>query len=180
VGDFLQLLLSSISDIWPLRIVRQWERAGYYVCGRYWKEIGPGCYPVIPWFTTVHEISVVPGIVETPRQDITLQDGSLLSFSCSAWARVVDFNKAVNGVDEYLETTREIIEAVCADKLASVPAERLEPEKRGRLLADLRRWVQEEASEFGIEITKLRFTSFVSKVRVHRFLLDANKLRENW
>lgn len=177
MGDFLRLVLDVVKELWPLRIVKQWERAGYYVCGRYWKEIGPGVYPVVPWFMSVNEISVVPTMIETGRQDITLQNGRPVSFSASAWVRVVDFNLAVNTVFDHEHTVKELLRAVLADKIAGVDAARLEPEKRGRLLSDLTRWVDDEAHEYGLEVTKVRFTTFVTNVRTYRLLQDA---ATNW
>jgi hypothetical protein len=172
VGDFLRVILDSIQFLWPFRLVRQWERGGYYVAGRWWKEVGPGCYPVVPWFTEVREISTVPAIVSTPKQDITLTDGSTLHFSVSASVRVFDLNLAVNTVDSYHQTTQELVAAVLADKLARVKAERLAPETRGALLASLRNAVAAEASLFGVEVTKIWFTNFVLKAKTFRLLQD--------
>ena len=172
MGDFLRMVLDSIQFIWPLRIVQEWERGGYYLRGRWWREVGPGLYAVLPWFTEVRCISVVPAIVSTGRQDITLSDGTLLSFTASATVRVVNLNLAVNSVDSYTETTQELVSAVLADKLAEVDASRFTPEKRSRLLADLRRWVAPEAATFGVEITQLRFTTFVTNARTFRLMQD--------
>lgn len=173
MSEFLRLVLDAIQFIWPLRIVQEWERGGYYVRGRWWREVGPGMYAVLPWFTEVRCISVVPAIVSTGRQDITLSDGTLLSFTASATVRVANLNLAVNSVDNYTETTQELVAAVLAEKLAEVDAGRIAPEKRGRLLADLRRWVATEAGTFGVEVTQLRFTTFVTNVRTFRLLQDA-------
>jgi regulator of protease activity HflC (stomatin/prohibitin superfamily) len=173
MGDFLRVILDSIQYLWPFRLVKPWERGGYYVFGRFWRVVPPGVFPVIPWFTEVMTISVVPAIVETTRQDITLQDGkTVLSFAASAVVQVVDFNLAVNTIDNFHQTTQELIRAVLAEKLAQVDAERLAPEKRGRLLADLRRWIDEEARTFGVEVQKLRFPTFILNARTYRLLQD--------
>jgi len=180
VGDFLKFLVDVIQFIWPFRIVHQWEVAGYYVFGRYKYKIGPGVYPIVPWFMDVKEISSVSGMVATPRQDITIEDGTLVSFSTSAWAKVIDYDLAQNNVYDYQRTTAETIQAVLADKIAQLSSDRLAPEKRGRLLSDLRRWVQEEAAEYGVEISRLRFTSFITRVRAHRFLMDSKDSLGDW
>lgn len=170
MGDFLRVILDSIQFLWPLDRVRQWERGGYYFCGRWWKEVGPGVYPVIPWFSSVLSISVVPAIVETPRQDITLQDGKTLYFSASATVRVIDLNLAVNSIDNFTQTTQELIAAVLADRLARVRPDRLGPERRSALMRTLREAVTEEARLFGIEVSKLRFTNFVLNAKTIRLL----------
>jgi regulator of protease activity HflC (stomatin/prohibitin superfamily) len=178
MGDFLRLILDSMEYMWPLRRVQQWERGGYYVMGRWVREIGPGVWPVVPWFCEVLAVSVVPAIVGTGRQDITLNDGSTLSFSATATCRVVDLFKALNKVDAFAETTQELLASVLADKLAAVDAARLQPERRARLFADLHRWVAEEALEYGIGVESVRFVSFITNVRTHRLIIDTSTIAE--
>lgn len=172
MASFLQVILDSIQYLWPFRIVKQWERGGYYVGGRFWRVVGPGIYPVIPWLCEVKEISVVPAIICSPRLDITIKDGRTLSFSVAATMRVDDYDKAVNSVDSFTETSQELLSAVSADKLASVDADRLAPEKRGRLMYDLAKWINEESQVFGVATEKVRFTSFVLNVRTYRLLQE--------
>jgi regulator of protease activity HflC (stomatin/prohibitin superfamily) len=179
MGDFLRLLLDGIQFLWPLRIVRQWERGGFYVWGRFWKVVGPGIYPIVPWFMEVKEISVVPAIVSTPRLDITLKDGVLASFRAAATVEVVDYNLAVNTVDSFTETIQELLSAVLADRLADVDPERLRPAGRNRLLSDLTRWVNEESERFGIRTSKVRFTTFVLGVRSLRLLQEVGN-EQTW
>lgn len=176
--EFLRLILDAVAYVWPLRIVHQWERGGYLVLGRWWREVGPGLYPVIPWFTEVIEASIAEAIVGTGRQDITLSDGSTLSFQATATVAVVDVRLALVAVDSYTETIRELLSSVLADKLAEVDAARLSSEKRGRLFADLKRWVATEALAYGVEVRLVRFTSFLTNVKSHRFIIDQASMAE--
>ena len=176
MSDFLRLVLDSIQYLWPFRRVDLWEKALYIVAGKWQWVVGPGVWPILPWFIEVKVFSVVKGILETPRRDITLRDGTMLSFAASATVQIMDLKAAINTVDAYMETTQELISAVLAEKLAEVEASRVAPDKRGRLLADLRRWVQDEASVFGVEVSKLRFTTFVLNPRTYRLLGDATPI----
>jgi regulator of protease activity HflC (stomatin/prohibitin superfamily) len=63
MGDFVRALIDIIQFVWPFRVVDQWEKGGYYVCGRWWKEMGPGLKVVVPWFTHVEPVSIVPALV---------------------------------------------------------------------------------------------------------------------
>jgi regulator of protease activity HflC (stomatin/prohibitin superfamily) len=173
VGDALVRFAEWLRELWPFRIVDAYEHGVVTILGRYWKTVGPGVYPCIPWFTDVVGYSVVPAIVQTPRLDIELQDGTAVSFVASATVRVTDVRLAILTVDNYTETTVELLSAVLAEKLAEVDTGRLDPEKKRRLLADLVRWANEEASEYGIEISKLRFTTFIKRPRFYRVLGDA-------
>lgn len=173
MGELVRLILDSIGFLWPIRIVEESERAGRFFCGHWWQEVGPGWYFNVPFFMKVEPLSIAKGIVATPRLDIPLSDGNRLSFSASATCRVVDVKLALLAMDDYKETTQELLSAVIADKLMDVDAERVRnPEKRGRLFSDLRRWVQDEANEFGLEMSRVRFTSLVVDAPVMRLLND--------
>jgi hypothetical protein len=173
IGDIFRLIVDVIQFAWPFRIVRQWELGGYYWFGRFCHTVGPGVYPIVWWFSEVREISVVPAIVRTARLDITLSDGSSLTFAASAWARVTDYDRAVNSVDNYTETTEELMAAVLAEQLAVIDAVRVEPEKRKGLIKTLTKAINEESTQFGVEVTQLRFTTFVTKARTYRLLQDS-------
>lgn len=172
MADFGRLLLDVIKFIWPFRIITEWERGGIYIFGHYWRSVGPGLYPLIPWFTNILDLSVVPSIIKTPRLDIMLQDGSTLSFAAAATVKVMDFNLAINTVDKYAETTHELVSAVLAERLAAVDITRLAPDRRGRLLSDLLRWLNDESLVFGVQIQKVRFTTFIRNVRTYRLMQD--------
>lgn len=175
MGDFVKLLLDSIGYLWPIRLCHQWERGGYYVVGRWWREVGPGWYPVIPFFMDVKTTSIAKAIVGTGRQDITLLDGSMLSFQASVWAQVEDVYPAMNEVDDPHTEVQKLLESYLADELAEADVDRLKgssARKRRTLLRNLEAGLQEEAVKFGVKTWDLRFTSFVLNVRTHRLLID--------
>jgi regulator of protease activity HflC (stomatin/prohibitin superfamily) len=180
VGEFLRVLLDSIAYLWPFRLVQQWEQGAYYLCGRYWREVGPGVpWPVVPWFMEVRTVSIAAAPVGTPRIDITLKDGRQLSCAATVVCRVIDFHLAVNTVDDYRESTQELIASVLAEKLVEVEPSRLESGARGRLLTDLQKWVGAELAKYGIEVSRLSFTSFVLAPRTYRLLTDPGTVA-NW
>lgn len=170
--DLLRLFVEIARFIWPFRIVHQWERAGYYVCGHWWRECGPGLKPVIPWFCDVMSVSIAPALVGTGREDVTLSDGSILSYSAMATLRVVDVRCALNDVDDYHESTQELIRSFISEQFALVDTARLQPDKRKAYIKKLQTDLAEEAASFGVEISKLRFPSFVLNVRAFRLLMD--------
>lgn len=172
VGDFLRVLLDSIHFLWPFRIVQHWERAGYYIFGRWWREVGPGLYVVVPFFTDLIAVNCATKPRTTGREDITLKNGAVLSFAATATVRVVDVYKALNNVDDYHQSTEELVGSFLAEQLADVDPERLEPSKRKALFRKLQNDVAGEAAEYGVEVTKLRFTSFVTNLKTVRLLMD--------
>lgn len=175
-----ELILKVLEVAWPFQKVEYWEEGCYYIFGRFWKRVGPGTYPVLPWFFEIVAVSVAPAIISSGRCDITLSDNRTLSFEATAWARVADVVKAINEVDNYRETSTEILASVLSDRLGDVEPERLSPQKRGRLFSDLQKWVAAEAKEKGIDITKVRFKSFVLAPRTYRLLIDQGNSALSW
>lgn len=176
MSELVRLLVEICQFIWPFRLVHEWERAGYYVCGRYWREVGPGLKLVMPWFCDVMPVSVVPALVSTGREDVTLSDGSNCSFRAMATVQVVDVKLALNAIDNYHESTQELVGSFIAEQIALVDTARLQPEKRKAYIAKLQNDLAKEAAGFGVEVSKLRFPSFVLGIRTHRLLLDSDTL----
>jgi regulator of protease activity HflC (stomatin/prohibitin superfamily) len=165
-------LLDFIAFLWPFRIVKQWERAIYYEGGRAVRELGPGLYLFLPWFTSIHEVTVVPDIVQTPRLDITLSDGAMLTFAAEADYVVTDVQAAVNTVHDYHHRVTELLAGVLSESLAEKSASDLAAGVRGRLLATILGRANKEMRAFGVEVKSIWFTTFVLKARTFRLLGD--------
>lgn len=178
--EFFQALLQFVREFWPLAIVRQWQLGCRYRLGRFVGVVEPGPHWVIPFADEIVPVNMVPAIVFTARQDITVADGSVLSWQAAATVRVIDAARVTNGVDSYAETAREALSAVLADRLASVDADRLVPEKRARLLADLTRWVNEEIEPYGMTSERVRFVTFVRNARTLRLMQDTATIAGEW
>lgn len=178
MGELFRIVLDSIAYLWPFRIVRQSEDAGYYIGGRLmWRlsayRWNKGIYVVVPFFCQIRELPNVPGMIRTARLDLTLKDGTMLTVGASAWARVVDFTLAMEGVDDYRETAEEAFAAVIAERLAEIDAEKVTAgEKREGLLRNLTKLVNKETMAFGVEVTNVRFTTFALNVRTYRLMQD--------
>lgn len=172
MADLLRILLDVISFIWPLRIVWQWEMGAYYIIGRYWRDVKPGLYPVVPWFMDVRTEGFVSQTFVTPLQTITTKDGGTLTFSASMKLRVVSLGKAYNNVLQWSETAMEDASSALSEKLMDVEVNRLESAGRGRLLASCKQMLSQELEEYGLAIDEIRFNNFVRNMKVYRLFND--------
>lgn len=170
--DFLRLVVDTIGYLWPFRLVHQWERGCYYVCGRYWRSVGPGLYPILPFFTDVKELSVVYQEIDLPLQSIAVQSGGVLTFSANIGITIADAGLAFNAIDDYRNTVRKSCAGHLAEELAAVDPKRLDVAGRGRLLAALRKTLNGELGNYGIVVERIRFTDLVPNARVYRLFND--------
>lgn len=171
--DLLRLTIDVWRYLWPFRTVEQWQMGVYYLWGRYWRTVGPGIWPVLPYFTQLLAANVVPTIHSTPLQTLTLKDGRTLTFSATMTVRVENIALALNSVDQFNETTIELVSGILAEHLARVEPTRLDPEvnNRGQLLKELKAEADQETQKFGVRIDAIRFPSFAF-VRTLRLLSE--------
>lgn len=173
MAELLRALVDVIGYLWPFRIVWEWEAGAYYICGHHWRPVGRGCWPVIPFFCDVKAVNIVPDVYSTGLNDITTKDGGILSFDATVTLVVTDAGAALNSVVNYEETVVETAGAILADTLADLDAERLSPDRRRGLIRTCLTAINREVVGYGVEVTALRFTTFVRDVRTYRLLRDA-------
>lgn len=172
MGELVRLVIDCIAYIWPFRIVKEGETGLWYVRGRFWKEVQPSAYIIIPFFMEIDRVSIASDYLRTGRLEIRLADDKPLCFECRATYRVIDARKMQRETDDAHSIAEGILASVTADRLGQVKSERLAADSRGRLFSDIRRWVQDEASKFGMEIANITFTSMVLDPRIFRLMTD--------
>lgn len=167
-----QFLVDIITELWPLRHVEGWEHGVRTWMNRPGRVKGPGIYLVIPVLGDIHPVTTVRYVTVGSRQDITLKDGTCLNFVASAWVKVVNPKAAKFTVDDYEESTTEIIEAVLAERLAEVEIDRFETvAKRRNFLKELANLVDSQTQEFGVTVERVWFSNFSLQLTTFRGLI---------
>ena len=178
--ELARFLIELLQTLWPLREVNAWSKGVRFWFNRPVGVVGPGVYWVLPYFGEVREVSCVPAVIATPLSTITLTDGMTYTYSLSATIEVTDPQAALCAIDDFMETSQELITSIPAEELATMDRERLEPERRGRLLLSLRTRVNNELSQYGMNVTALRFTNFALNLRTYRLLTDSSQPSSHW
>ena len=188
--SWLQVLFEFLETFWPFVTIDEWERGVYFIHGRPlirkgtingipydFSTLDPGLYVHLPWFHEILTVDIVPTPLGTQLLNITLEDGSTLSFSLTYVVQVEDPLKALCEVDSYKESTGEIVTSVVAEKLAELDASRLKTEDgelmpRKRLVTTLINAANEQTLAFGVRVLALRFTNFAINQKAYRLLTD--------
>jgi SPFH domain/Band 7 family protein len=168
--DLLRLIVDVIQYIWPFVIVHQWQRGVWYVCGRYWRTVGPGVYPRIPFFMDIHDVTLVPDSHMTNPYTITTKGaaGDTLTFAFVYELEVLDANLANNTVQDYEGKAHMDVLAIVADTLADLPEARLQPDVRNGMIRKCLLEVNKELGRYGMRCNSLRFTIFVRNMKNYR------------
>lgn len=174
MSDLIRELAAWLRELWPIRFVSQWEAGVVTFCGRVVGVAGPGLKCYFPKLYELHYVSVAEWPALTRRHDITLRDGSVLSFSATATFRVVDPVAAFCRLDHYKSSIELAIARVLSDELAECDPARFDPKflKRRNLIEELRRALNDDCGRYGIEVVDLGLTDFLRDVRTVRLLTD--------
>ena len=181
MGDLLLRLLDLGGRLMPFRVVPQWSVGLYMVAGKCRGSVGPGLKLVVPGLCDVILVTVVPKVYTTPLQSVSLQDGTMLSFSASVTVIVTDARRACLEIDRYQETVEEIAAAVLAQGMADASPAQMSAtrESRKQFLAELQREINDVIEPYGMTIAALRINNYTPGVRTLRLLLDRAVLHQD-
>lgn len=142
------LLFLIISGI---KIVREYERAVVFRLGRLTASRGPGIIYVIPLVEQSYRLDLRTITLDVPSQDVITRDNVSIKVNAVLYFRVIDANRAVVEVQNYLYATSQIaqttLRSVCGQAhLDELLAER---EKFNQRLQDI---IDTHTEPWGIKV----------------------------
>ncbi len=100
---FLVILASS-----AIKILREYERGVIFRLGRLIGAKGPGIFFIIPGIDKMLRISLRTVTLDIPPQDVITRDNVSIKVNAVVYFRVVDPNRAVVEVENYLYATSQL------------------------------------------------------------------------
>src|SRR5712691_870911 len=91
-----------------IRILREYERGVIFRLGRLIRVKGPGLILLIPIVDRIVKISLRTVVLDIPPQDVITKDNVSLKVSAVVYFRVVQPEKAVVDVENYLFATSQL------------------------------------------------------------------------
>lgn len=176
VTDFISKLIEILQYLSPVKIIYQWENGCRYRFGKYKKTLKPGIYFIIPFFQEIKTDTIVPDLVQSPLQTITLSDGKTLTYSAQFTLRIYNLGLAYNNVSLFKETAREIASAGLADTFAVLPsAELLNIPTRCAACDYAEKYINKSLEKYGMVCDKISLINFAIGMRTIRLITDDNK-----
>jgi regulator of protease activity HflC (stomatin/prohibitin superfamily) len=107
IGLVLLVLLGALLFS-AIRIFREYERGVVFMLGRFWKVKGPGLVLVIPGIQQAVRVDLRTVVLEVPTQDVISRDNVSVRVSAVVYLRVLDPQKAIIQVENYLNATSQL------------------------------------------------------------------------
>src|SRR5690349_11278200 len=98
-------ILAGILVAWSLRILREYERGVVFQLGRFWMVKGPGLIVVWPVIQQMVRMDLRTVVLDVPPQDVITRDNVSVKVNAVVYFRIIDPQKAVIQVANYLAAT---------------------------------------------------------------------------
>ncbi|OYD26297.1 slipin family protein [Oceanimonas baumannii] len=149
------------------RILREYERGVVFLLGRFHKVKGPGFIILIPFVQQMVRVDLRIVTMDVPSQDLISKDNVTVRVNAVLYFRVLDPQKAIINVENYLEATSQLAQTTMRSVLGQHELDEI-LSARDTLNADLQRILDQSTDGWGIK---------VSAVEIKHVDLDESMIR---
>jgi regulator of protease activity HflC (stomatin/prohibitin superfamily) len=135
-----------------VRVLREYERGVIFRLGRLIATKGPGLIFLIPLVDRMVKVDLRTVTLNIPPQEVITRDNVPCRVNAVAYFRVVDQNRAVVEVENYLLATSQISQTALRSVLGKAELDQLLAE-RERLNESLQQIIDESTEPWGVKVT---------------------------
>lgn len=151
-APFLLLLLLLVFA--SIKILREYERGVIFLLGRFWKVKGPGLVIVIPGIQQIVKVDLRVVTMDVPPQDVISKDNVSVQVNAIVFFRVVDPEKAIIQVENFLVATSQLAQTTLRAVLGKHELDEMLIE-RERLNLDVQQILDAQTDSWGIKVTNV-------------------------
>jgi regulator of protease activity HflC (stomatin/prohibitin superfamily) len=147
LGIFALILLAS-----SVRILREYERGVIFRLGRLIAQKGPGLILLIPIIDRMVRVDLRTVTLTVPPQEVITRDNVTVRVNAVAYFRVIDPNRAITEVENFLVATSQISQTTLRSVLGKAELDALLSE-RERLNIELQQIIDEQTEPWGVKVS---------------------------
>lgn len=152
LGPLILLLIFLI--VASIKILREYERGVIFMLGRFWKVKGPGLVIVIPGIQQMVKVDLRVVTMDVPSQDVISRDNVSVKVNAIVFFRVVDAEKAIIQVENFLVATSQLAQTTLRAVLGKHELDEMLAE-RERLNLDVQQILDAQTDSWGIKVTNV-------------------------
>ncbi len=153
------LLIAFFVLLNSVRILREYERAVIFRFGRQSPAIinpggdgtGPGLILLIPFVDKMVKVSLRTVVMDVPPQDVITRDNVSVKVNAVIFFRVLDANKAVISVEDYLYATSQMAQTTLRSVLGQQELDDLLA-SREKINEELTRIIDQHTNPWGVKV----------------------------
>ncbi|MBI5184787.1 MAG: slipin family protein [Nitrospinae bacterium] len=155
ISNSLMLLMLLMALVFSfIKILREYERGVIFQLGRFWKVKGPGLIIIIPGIQKMVKVSLRTVVMDVPPQDIITRDNVTVKVNAVLYFRVIDPEKAIIKVEDYLYATSQISQTTLRSILGQKELDDLLA-KRDDINMALQKVIDQSTEPWGIKVSSV-------------------------
>ena len=149
IGVVVIVLLLVVAS---LKILREYQRAVVFLLGRFQAVKGPGLIVVVPGIQQMVRVDLRTVVLDVPTQDVITRDNVSVKVNAVVYFRVVDPQRAIIQVANFLEATSQLAQTTLRSVLGKHELDELLSE-REKLNLDIQTVLDAQTDAWGIKVS---------------------------
>ena len=156
VGLLLVAILVVVAIKLTFNVLPEYERGVIFRLGRIARGLyggnGPGLVIIVPFIDRLVRVSLRTVAMDVPPQDVITKDNVTVKVNAVIYFRVVDQERAIIQVEDYLYATSMMSQTTLRSVLGQSQLDDL-LSKREQINADLQRIIDQQTEPWGVKVT---------------------------
>ena len=148
------LIVVIVLVVMSLKVLREYERGVIFMLGRFHGVKGPGLILVIPGVQQMVRMDLRTVVLDVPSQDVISRDNVSVKVNAVLYFRVVDPEKAVIQVEDYLGATSQLAQTTLRAVLGKHELDEMLAE-RDKLNLDIQTVLDSQTDAWGIKVANV-------------------------
>src|SRR5882762_9552516 len=144
------LLLVILAN--AIKILREYQRAVMFTLGRFTGVKGPGLILLVPYIQQMVRVDLRTIVLDIPSQDVISRDNVSAKVNAVLYFRVVDADKAVIQVENFLQATSQLAQTTLRSVLGKHTLDEMLAE-RDKLNHDIQEILDQQTETWGVKVT---------------------------
>ena len=150
-----------------IRILREYERGVIFRLGRLIGGKGPGLIILIPIVDRMVKVSLRMLVMDVPPQDVITKDNVSIKVNAVVYFRVMDPNKAVTEVEDYMYATSQLAQTTLRSILGESELDEL-LSCREKINHELQQLLDKQTDPWGIKVSNVEVKHIDLPVEMQR------------
>jgi regulator of protease activity HflC (stomatin/prohibitin superfamily) len=153
-GGTIIVVLIAAALFYSIRILREYERGVVFQLGRFWRVKGPGLVIIIPGVQQMVKVELRTVTMDVPSQDVISKDNVSVKVNAVVYFRVVDPERAIIQVENYLVATSQLAQTTLRAVLGKHELDEMLSE-REKLNVDIQSTLDQQTDAWGIKVSNV-------------------------
>ena len=138
-----------------IKVIREYERLVIFRLGKYVRTIGPGVVYVTPIIESSEKVDLRIVTADIPRQEVITRDNIPVLANTVVYYSVIRPEDAIIKIENFAYAVRQYTQAALRDVTGTMDLDTVLGE-REKIAADIRKIVDNETNEWGIDIKSIK------------------------